>query len=57
MKSLKGVSHRAIANVSLGYDITKYGKYPLTDFFALVNTDRDNDISWLCFENDKPGHI
>lgn len=27
------------------------------DFFALVNSDRKHDIAWLCFENDKPGHV
>lgn len=27
------------------------------DFFAMINSDREHDIAWLSFENDKPGHV
>ena len=54
MDGLRAAAYQSQFTVVLGYDrpIARPG-----NFFALLNTDRQHDIAWLSFEEDKPGHV
>lgn len=51
---LRQATYRAILSAVLGFDspLPRPG-----DCYALVNSDREHPISWLAFEEDKPGHV
>ena len=51
---LRQATYRKIFSLILAYDapISRPG-----DWYALVNTDGAHPVSWLAFEEDKPGHV
>jgi predicted NAD/FAD-dependent oxidoreductase len=51
---LRRATYRKIYALILAYEqpISRPG-----DFYALVNTDGAHPVSWLAFEEDKPGHV
>ncbi|KRX01850.1 hypothetical protein PPERSA_00472 [Pseudocohnilembus persalinus] len=63
LNHIKDINFKKIIAVCLDFKISKSifkeneYKKEFLDFFALLNLDRENDISWMCCENDKPGHI
>lgn len=60
LAQLSTVSYRALLSIALGYAQPPLGtiyaggtaREP-RPYYALVNTDRGHDVSWLAFENDK----
>ena len=51
---LRQATYRKIFSLVLAYDapVLRPG-----DCYALVNTDGEHPVSWLAFEEDKPGHV
>lgn len=51
---LRRATYRSLLSVTFAFSrpVPRPG-----DFYALVNTDREHPISWLAFEEDKPGHV
>jgi predicted NAD/FAD-dependent oxidoreductase len=51
--ALRAVVYRRCLTVVLGYDRPLAAR----PYYALVNTDRGNPISWAAAEHEKPGHV